>query len=235
MRVTFDYLLRHKDSIQLVFTIVVGIATIITSLVNVYLVKCQLDINKEQNALQKSQSQPIFDISVRQQQDGDDGKYGTDVLEVCNIGTKVKYCKVETSVFFCLSKHYLSHRDSLYAEIKDYFFATVNSNVGDGLIMQQWCPGNNRIFCEGYNEAINDSHDGIYYFYDKVILLKIDYKDISDENHTQYYKGNLQIRKEQYDYYFDSASSSWGVHFFTLRDDIYKEMKKTIDEEKSVQ
>ena len=235
MRTTFDYLVRHKEEIQVVFTVVVGIATIITSVVNVYLVKCQVDVNKEQAALQKSQSQPIFDISVRQQQDSDDGKYGTDILEVRNIGTKVKYSKVESTVFFCLSKHHLSQRDSLYAEIKDYFYATVNSNVGDGLIMQQWCTGNNRIFCEGYNEAIHDSHDGIHYFYDKVILLKIDYKDIFDENHTQYFKKNFQISKEQYNHYFNSVSASWGVHFFTLRDCIYKEMKKKIDEKNSKQ
>ena len=232
MKITFDYFMTHKDEVQVVFTIVVGIATIITSFVNVYLVKCQLDINKEQTALQKSQNQPIFDILVRQQQDSDDGKYGTDVMEVRNIGSKVKYCKVESTVFFCLSKHYLSQRDSLYAEIKDYFYATVNSNVGDGLIMQQWCPGNNRIFCEGYNKAIHDSHDGIHYFYDKVILLKIDYQDILDENHTQYYKDNIQISEEQYNHYFDSSSASWAVHFFTLRDDIYKDMKKKMDEGK---
>lgn len=232
MKITFDYLMTHREEIQVVFSFVVGIATIITSFVNVYLVKCQLDINKEQTALQKSQNQPIFDIYVRQQQDSDDGKYGTDVMEVRNIGTKIKFCKVESTVFFCLSKHHLSQRDSLYAEVKDYFYATVNSNVGDGLIMQQWCPGNNRIFCEGYNEALNDSHDDIHYFYDKVRLLKIDYLDILDENHTQYYKDNIQISKEQYNHYFDSASASWGVQFFTLRDDIYKIMKKKIDEVK---
>ena len=62
MKITFDYLMTHKEEIQVVFSIVVGIATIITSFVNVYLVKCQLDINKEQTALQKSQNQPIFDI-----------------------------------------------------------------------------------------------------------------------------------------------------------------------------
>ena len=73
MKITFDYLMTHKDEVQMVFTIVVGIATIITSFVNVYLVKCQLDINKEQTALQKSQSQPIFDIYVRQKPDRDDG------------------------------------------------------------------------------------------------------------------------------------------------------------------
>lgn len=41
MKITFDYLMTHKDEVQVVFTIVVGIATIITSFVNVYLVKCQ--------------------------------------------------------------------------------------------------------------------------------------------------------------------------------------------------
>lgn len=232
MKMIIDYLMTHKEEIQMVFTIVVGIATIITSIVNVYLVKCQLDINKEQTALQKSQNQPIFDILIKQQQDSDDGKYGTDVLEVRNVGSKVKYCNVKSTVFFCLSKHYFSQGDSLYAEIKDYFHATVNSNVGDGLIMQKWCPGNNRIFCEGYNEAIHDSHDGFYYFYDKIILLKIDYQDILNEKHTQYYKDNIQISEAQYNRYFNSSSASWGVHFFTLRDEIYKDMKKKIDEEK---
>ena len=43
---------------------------------------------------------------------------------------------------------------------------------------------------------------------------------------------NIQISEEQYNYYFVLSFASWGVHCFTLRDDIYKDMKKKMDEGK---
>lgn len=226
------YLSENSEIIALLVSIVVGIATIITSAVNVYLVKCQIDINKEQNALQKKQCQPIFDIVIKQQQDSDDGKYGTDILEVRNIGGKIPFCKIESSVFFCLSYHHKGIRDSICVKIADYFYASISNTVGDGLITQEWCPGNNRKFCEGYFQAINDSHDETVYFYDKIVLLKIDYKDIMNESHTIYYKKNIQISEEQYKYYFDAADQSWNIGFLSLRDDIYNKMMNQLKNKK---
>lgn len=229
MNHTLKFLTDNKETITLIVSIVVGIATIITSVVNLYLVKCQVNLTKEQSNIQKSQNQPIFDINIKQQKNGNDGKYDTDILEVRNIGSKVLACKVNTDVFFCLSRHDHNHNDSIYAHVVDYFFVTTNNIVGDGMITQQWCPDNNRIFCDGYFQSLKDSHDGIYYFYEKIVLLKIDYEDIMHENHTLYYKGDLQINKDQYSHYFASAEQVWNVHTFSLSDNIYDEMKRKVD------
>lgn len=60
-------------------------------------------------------------------------------------------------------------------------------------------------------------------------MLKIDYEDIMHESHTLYYKGDLQINKDQYSHYFASAEQDWGVHTFSLSDNIYDEMKRKVD------
>lgn len=98
-REILDYLARNKDSLSILVSIVVGIATLITSIVSIHVMMSQNRISQEQTDIQKSQIQPIFTIVVHQQQDFDDGKYGTDVLNVRNLGSKVLDYSVDVDVF----------------------------------------------------------------------------------------------------------------------------------------
>ena len=76
-----DYLTHNKDWLTLVVSIVVGVATVIATCVNAYLVYKQNEIYKEQTALQVRQNQPVFSISKQLEQDLDDGKYGTEISQ----------------------------------------------------------------------------------------------------------------------------------------------------------
>ena len=68
-REILDYLSRNKDSLSILVSIVVGIATLITSIVSIHVMMSQNRISQEQTDIQKSQIQPIFTIVVHQQQD----------------------------------------------------------------------------------------------------------------------------------------------------------------------
>lgn len=67
-----DYLATYKDSLSILITLIIGVATLITSIVSIYVMMSQNKISQEQTDIQKSQVQPIFSIVVHQQQDMDD-------------------------------------------------------------------------------------------------------------------------------------------------------------------
>lgn len=229
MRSTIDFLIENKDVIGLLVSVVVGIATITTSFVSITIMKQQSRLAEEQNEMQKLQNQPIFDICVYQQQDSDDGKYGTDILEIRNIGEKMTSCEITTNVFFAISYHNLNTRDTIYAEVKDYFMATVHEGNDNGVVEKRWCAGNNRVFCEGYDASIKDSKDGTYYFYDKIVLIKIEYTDILREKHTIYFKRGKEIEESEYSHYLDASKQVFGYEIFSLNNVDYNHLKGVLD------
>lgn len=66
-REILDYLSRNKDSLSILVSIVVGIATLITSIVSIHVMMSQNRISQEQTDIQKSQIQPIFTIASNPQ------------------------------------------------------------------------------------------------------------------------------------------------------------------------
>lgn len=230
MQSTIDFLQENKDVIGLLVSIVIGIATITTSFVSISIMRQQSRLAKEQNEIQKLQNQPIFDICVYQQQDGDDGKYGTDILEIRNIGEKMTSCEITTNVYFAISYHNLSTRDTIYAEVKDYFMATVHNSNDNGLVEKRWCPGNNRIFCEGYDASMKDSKDSTDYFYDKIVLVKIEYKDVLREKHVVYFKRGKEIEESEYSHYLNASKQVFGYELFSLNTVDYRHLKEVLDE-----
>lgn len=230
MQSTIYFLQENKEVIGLLVSMVIGIATIITSVVSITIMKQQSRLAEEQNEMQKLQNQPIFDISIYQQQDSDDGKYGTDILEIRNIGEKMTSCEVTTNVYFAISYHNLNTRDTIYAEVKDYFMATVHNSNDNGLVEKRWCPGNNRIFCEGYDASMKDSKDGTYYFYDKIVLVKIEYMDVLREKHTVYFKRGKEIDATEYSHYLNASKQVFGYEFYSLNSVDYHHLKALLDE-----
>lgn len=53
-REILDYLARNKDSLSILVSIVVGIATLITSIVSIHVMMSQNKISQEQTDIQKS-------------------------------------------------------------------------------------------------------------------------------------------------------------------------------------
>ena len=73
MKNIVKYLLENKDWIALLSSILIGVATIIISIISAYYVCQQTKIYREQTNIQKNQTQPIFVFKIWQQQDVDDG------------------------------------------------------------------------------------------------------------------------------------------------------------------
>lgn len=105
MKNIVKYLLENKDLIALLSSFLIGVATIIISIISAYYVCQQTKIYREQTNIQKKQNQPIFVVKIWQQQDGDDGKYGTEILEVHNYGSRIQKCAISTSVFYRLVRN----------------------------------------------------------------------------------------------------------------------------------
>lgn len=224
-------LLDNKDLIALISSILIGIATIIISIISAYYVCQQTKIYREQTNIQKKQTQPIFVVKIWQQQDGDDGKYGTEILEVHNYGSRIQKCAISTSVFYRLVRNKDLQNDTIYAQVLDYFNSSVIDNSNDTMIERMWGTGNNRIFAENYMQAIQVSkkEDGLYFF-DKIILSKITYTDILGEEHTLFFDRNNEISEEIYNGYFDVSRKVWNNIAFSLDKISFNLMKEKMDE-----
>lgn len=224
-------LLDNKDLIALISSIFIGFATIITSVISAYFVYQQTKIYREQTDIQKKQNQPIFVTKIWQQQDSDDGKYGTEILEVHNYGSRIQKCTISTSVFYRLVCNNELKNDTIYAEVLDYFNSSVIDNSNDTMIERTWGTGNNRLFAENYMQAIQASKkgDGLYFF-DKIILLKIKYTDILGEKFILFFDRNNEISEEVYNEYFDVSKKVWNNMVFSLNNISFNRMKKKIDE-----
>lgn len=215
--------------LSIIVSFVVGVATLIASIVSINVMKSQNETIREQTDIQKKQNQPLFSIVVRQQQDLDDGKYGTDILYVSNVGSKVLDFEIDADVFFSLSKCDGMDNDTVYFEVLDYFNTSSIDIAENNLIKSTWGVGNNRAYCKLYQQSIDASYGEVFYFLDKVILCKVKYEDILKEIHTLYFEGEREISEDQYKKYNTSArlTSTDGI---ALRKMDFAKMKMQVDE-----
>lgn len=227
-----DYLTNNKDWLTLVVSIVVGVATIIATGVNAWLVYKQNEIYQEQTRLQVSQNQPVFSFSTQLEQDLDDGKYGTEILAIRNVGqTTSQPCQVKTNVYFKITKAAGGERDSLYFQIEDYFNVVSNGDTGESEVYYAKGLGSNRKYAELYYAAVEASkkdESNCYFFVDKFILTKIEYSDIYNNEQVRYYMDKAEISKEKYD---DIVSKAYDDYRFnSLRNITFSGIKTIIDD-----
>ena len=163
-----DFLSNNEKWLSLIVNVLLGISTFILTIVNLNFVRRQNMISKEQSKLQKDKDQPHFRISLTSEQDADDGKYGTDVLSVINVGKHtLEPCEVNADVFIRLIRSKGVERDTIYAHIGDYFAWAYRGNTGDEEVYYSKSPGGNRKYSEIYLGAINDKGERsnmVYYF-----------------------------------------------------------------------
>ena len=227
----FEFISKNHDVLSVCVSIIVGFATIITSIATIIVAKNQSKLSEIQNQMQNRINQPIFEVRTYQTQDGNDGKYGTEFLEVNNVGANIVSCAVDPTAFFILSRIENGQKNSLYMKIEDYFYASSHDSENEKNIHRSFCPGNNRVFCEGYMAAVEDSKGSdVLYFFDKTILIKVEYKDIFGANHIVYYQDKREIDEEAYKYYFSKAQEDFPDWSITLNNIDYPSAKARIDE-----
>ena len=100
-----DFITRCMNFIERYSNALVGIGTIITSIITIRVYKKQNRIYKEQTALQRNQNQPYFVVYTRVSKDkeNDDTIHGNETLYVENVGQKFLDINIEDRVFFTLT------------------------------------------------------------------------------------------------------------------------------------
>ena len=220
---------QNANLIQILVDGILGVATLILAIVNLKLVRRQKDLSEELSELEKDRDQPIFQMSSTYVRDSNDDVYGTQSISVANVGNHtIGLCKVDVDVYIKLTRTIDGKDDSIYALIGDYFSISHSGNTKDD-VFYSITPGNNRKFGEIYTEAVNEPKEKnriVYFFIDKVLLLKINYTDIHNKEHERYYMFNKEIVKEEYDR-IHHESNGRGL-FFTLSDISYAKLKEAI-------
>lgn len=226
-----QWLIDNMEWLTLIVSIVVGFATIVATGVNAFLIYKQNEIYKEQNALQEKQNQPVFSISTHSEQDLDDGKYGTEIVTIHNVGqTTSQPCNVDIKAFIKITKAEGTKRDSLYFMIEDYFNVVSNGETGDSEVFYAKGNGSNRKYAEIYCAAIEASKSlkaNCYYFIDKVLLTKISYSDIYHKEHTFYYRGKETISQDMYENICSQAVDNYSIN--SIMTISFSTMKEKID------
>ena len=190
-------MVNNATIITLLVSIIAAVTTFICSLFNIQALRAQVDLLNEQNIMQKNMNQPIFSVYTAISCDKtEDEIKGNEYLFVENNGEKYVKCNVDEKVFFSLEKDDSKGTNTkVIVEIPDYFFvghptSSQQSSVvymGEGL-------GSNRYFGELYRATLNTE-----YMIRKIILVKISYTDIYNEQHVKYYNKNEEIEKNEYD------------------------------------
>lgn len=224
------YLSQNANGIQVLVGVILGLANLILAIVNLRLVCRQKELSEELSELEKDRDQPIFQISSTYERDSNDNVYGTQSISVANVGNHtIGPCEVDVDVYIKLTRTIVGrHDDPIYAHIGDYFSISCGGNTKEE-VFYSITPGNNRKFGEIYTEAVNEPKEKdriVYYFIDKVLLLKIVYNDIHNKEHERYYMYNKEITKGEYDR-IHQESEERGLSF-TLSDISYARLKEAI-------
>lgn len=136
-------------------------------------------------------------------------------------------------MFYRLARIKELQKDTIYAQVLDYFYYSVIDNSNDTMIVRMYGTGSNRIFAENYMQAIQASKNGdVLYLFDKIILSEITYTDILGEKHTLYYDRNNEISEDIYKKYFEASKKVWNDMAFSLNKISFNRMKEKIEEYK---
>ena len=182
----------NKDSI-------IAITALFVSIVTAVAVWKQTRIDKTLSQLQIAREQPFFKVCVMLEMDTDDGSYGTEHLVLKNKGFLNITPKVSRTVLFEMSRRRNGDKDSVLVKVVDYFNYTETNNADDEVIYHSFGRGNNRAFHKLYTEALGDKgEDGVYYWFDKIVLVKIDYTDLLKEKHSVYFINKVEVDKDEY-------------------------------------
>ena len=178
------------------YKLIIELATVCTTIFTAFLLKKQLEINKDALMYQKAVSQPLFNISYDREDSDGDGKYENEILLISNEGEKFRDIKNVSITTIFEIVHNKNH--SLY-KINGYFYYYTTYHNVKGLIYR--CLGyNNKLkFIGLYNETINKTRsNGINYCIYKFDLIKINYVDINNVDRVDYFRNNHKIDESEY-------------------------------------
>ena len=182
-----------------IFTIILGLASLINAYATIKALNTQNRIQKETLSLQQKAEQPIFNVSKDLLDYDKDGIYDTYVLNIYNEGKTSHNVNVSiTTLFECkISKQDL--QKTMLFKINGYYWAQQSHQNLTGLLFRAFLVNNHSYFCNLYNSTIEKSIFPEYYFISHFDLIHITYVDINGVNQNIYYKDRALIDKNLYE------------------------------------
>lgn len=182
------------------YEVIIGIATLITSIATICLMVNQNKLQEEANKINTAAISPCFHISqVRIDHDGNSVK-DTEVLTISNIGANLKTpTDIDIRVYYNIKKHAPNANASILVPIDMYYgvqFPTYNlsGELTSAYFLNNWSQ------YIAFEQAIHSYSKGnIFYFVSKIDLIKIEYIDTLGKFHKTYYQNNILITEEAYD------------------------------------
>lgn len=175
-------------------TCVLGLATLVVSIISVRFLGVQTKINKKLAQLNIAREQPIFIVRTRYEQDADDDKWGTEHLIIKQIGFPNIVPNIQTTVIFKLTNSLMGDKNSISINVGDYFSRTHLDDSEGETIYHTKRDSNHRRYCDLYMEAIHDKNeDGSVLFFDKIILVRIEYTDILNTKQTRFFMNKDEV------------------------------------------
>lgn len=189
-------------------TCVLGLATLVVSIVTLVLAGKQTKIDQMLSQLHVIKEQPVFIISTKLEQDSNDNSYGTEHLLVKKIGSPNVTPEIHVTVLFNLIKVQVGQRNSFPVIVEDYFNTTRVGGSDEEIVYQTYRKGNRRLFYKLYMEALQDkSENGVYYWFDEICLVCIEYTDLLHTSHTKYFINKEEVNESRYQDLLSKASS----------------------------
>lgn len=181
-----------------VFTIVLGLASLITAYATIKALNTQNRIQIEVLDVQKQAEQPVFNINKTLLDCNGDGVYDTCVLDIDNEGGVANNVDVTvTTLFECeVFRHNL--RNVWTYEVGGYYNLQYMPQNLCGLLFRAYSLNNYLCFLDLYNTAIAKSTSAAYYFISHVDLIHISYVDAKGKSQNTYYRDRVLIDEEEY-------------------------------------
>lgn len=182
-----------------IFTIILGLASLITAYATIKALNTQNLIQKETLRLQQKAEQPIFNISKELLDYDEDGIYDTYVLNVHNEGKTSQNVSVSVSTLFECEISKPDLRKTLLFKIDGYYWVQQTHQNLTGLLFRAFFVNNHSLFCNIYKSTIEKSISPEYYFITHFDLVHISYVDINGVSQDVYYKDRVLIDKGIYE------------------------------------
>lgn len=202
IRTLFTFIKEKKDVISIIISFCVGVGTLLVGYATIRVSNQQVKIAQQQLLMQESLEQPVFRIEEEYIDTyGDDTItfYDTQVLKVHNEGSLPKSIKqINVNKVLKVDVYSDNSRIELLVNLPTYYSFQNDISSLSGQVLTAFSRGNNASYYDLYQESMEHSYEGNYYFTSMSTLIRIDYIDKFDISHSLHFYGKNQISEDEY-------------------------------------
>ena len=194
-------------------TLFIGLVALVVSITNAVFVGRQTKINEQLFQLQIEQIQPLFEIKTDLEYNAGSSLFETEHLYVINKGTAVRSFDSKEMVICEVVRWNNStyNSDTAYVLIDDFFCISISDNDDERVLKHSFDVGNNKKFFDLYLASLAEKANGVHFILTKSILVTIEYADLLNEKHSQYFINKKEVDRTVFNNILNSVSR--GNHF----------------------